>query len=194
MRGWPRVMIARSSFRQGIREPSDRVGFTSPGRRGCGCLVSHSLPPGFHRLQACFSAEMKSRFLGLLEILPCKLFAKQRGSSDRGQAMEANDLTLQKAKWILQQTLTSWERCKAVETALSLRMPLRQIEDYLDYLDSQAICRTGQASCVLKGRSRESQRSKGDLPPRQLARHAALISAGATRHSVDRPGGDADAS
>ncbi len=39
------------------------------------------------------------------------------------------------ARLLLEQTDTFLERTEAVKTALSLGMPLREIEEYLDWLD-----------------------------------------------------------
>ncbi len=43
------------------------------------------------------------------------------------------------AKLMLEQTSTFLERAEAVRTALSLGMPLGEIEEYLDWLDTVGI-------------------------------------------------------
>ncbi len=48
------------------------------------------------------------------------------------------------AKLLLEHAGTFLERTRAVEVALSLGMPLREIEEYLDWLDATRPIRTGE--------------------------------------------------
>jgi DNA-binding transcriptional MerR regulator len=72
---------------------------------------------------------------------------------NNGVATEGHGMSHEIAKLLLEHAETFLERTEAIKAALSLGMPLNEIQDYLDWLDS------------LRGRDRAATKQRRDMPP-----------------------------
>ncbi len=97
------------------------------------------------------------------------------------------------AKLLLEHSGTFLERQEAIRSAISLGMPLREIEEYLDWLDATRPRRNGDGDSVSGPNPEDSDGrpdaadGEGNRPPQENAEHPNEVEGGDPH---DRPGRD----